>query len=143
MKKIFSTIFAVAVIVSMAVLTSCGGAPGNADVAKIIDKYDDGEKLTEKDYSNLIDYYDAAMDEALPFAEDMQKYVEKGDMENAGKIMEKVEKIENKYEHAGRVAYILSGLNKEDLGESNALKMKELTEKAIKVNGAFDSYYDE
>lgn len=97
MKKLVSTLFALAVIVSMTVLTSCSGGPSNESVGKIVEKYNNGDQLTEADYSTLLDYADAAFDEALPVAKEAQEAVNSGDMDKLKKIQEKSEKIESKY----------------------------------------------
>lgn len=140
MKKLFTTMFSLALILSLTVLSSCSSGPSSESVKQIIDKYDNDDKLTEADYGVLIDYMSAGIDEAIPLAKDLNKAIEKGDYEKAEKIAEKAEEIEKKYPHMTKVADIFdSGVNEDDLGEANVKKIEKL---ADKLSEAGLSIYD-
>ena len=126
MKKLISSLFAFAVIFSMTVLASCGGAP---NVSKIIEKHDNGEALTEADYSALIDYADAAMDDAISILKEMQEASEKGDFDAVKDFDKKAEDLDAKYPDMSKVVTIIDSASSEDLGESNAAKAQKLMEK--------------
>lgn len=133
MKKLFTAMFSLAMIISLSVLTSCGGAPSNSDVKKVIEKYDDKGEISEKDYSALLDYLDAAMDEALPLVKDMKKAQENDDDDEIEAIEKKAEKLESKYEYFEDVLKIISNASDEDLGKSNVKKAKDLLGKWMKA----------
>ena len=126
MKKLISSLFAFAVIFSMTVLASCGGAP---NVSKIIEKHDNGEALTEADYSALIDYADAAMDEVIPILKELTEATEKGDFDAVKDFDKKAEDLDAKYPDMSKVVTIIDSASSEDLGESNAAKAQKLMEK--------------
>ena len=126
MKKLISSLFAFAVIFSMTVLASCGGAP---NVSKIIEKHDNGEALTEADYSALIDYANAAMDEVIPILKEITEASEKGDFDAIKDIEEKGKELEAKYSDMDKVVDIIDSASSEDLGESNTAKAKKMFEK--------------
>ena len=126
MKKLISSLFAFAVIFSMTVLASCGGAP---NVSKIIEKHDNGEALTESDYSALIDYADAAMDEVIPILKELTEATEKGDFDAVKDFDKKAEDLDAKYPDMSKVVTIIDSASSEDLGESNAAKAQKLMEK--------------
>lgn len=128
MKKLFSTLFALAVIVSMTVLSSCGGV-NNASVGKIIEKADNGEKLTEADYGTLIDYVDAAMDDMLPLYKEVQEAQESGNFDKLQDIQKKGEKLEAKYEHMEKALALIDRADDSDLGEANMEKGLKLIKK--------------
>lgn len=129
MKKLFTAMFTLAMIISLSVLTSCGGAPSNNDVKKIIEKYDDKGELSEKEYGVLIDYFDAAMDEALPIAKEMMKAQKNGDYDKAEELNKKGEKIGEKYKYSQEAFDIISSASEKELGKSNAQKAKKLASK--------------
>ena len=126
MKKLISSLFAFAVIFSMTVLASCGGAP---NVSKIIEKHDNGEALTEADYSALIDYANAAMDEVIPILKELTEATEKGDFDAVKDFDKKAEDLDAKYPDMSKVVTIIDSASSEDLGESNAAKAQKLMEK--------------
>ena len=100
MKKIFATLFAFAAIASMTMLTSCGGAPSNEEIKKIVDRYDEGggsNELNDKDYDMLISYLEAAVNEALPLAKEMKKADENDDYDKVKELNKKNEQLEEKY----------------------------------------------
>ena len=126
MKKLISSLFAFAVIFSMTVLASCGGAP---NVSKIIEKHDNGEALTEADYSALIDYADAAMDDAISILKEMQEASEKGDFDALKDVEKKGKDFEAKYPDLNNVADIIENVSDEELRESNVAKAEKMLEK--------------
>lgn len=135
MKKLVSTLFALAVIVSMTVLTSCSGGPSNESVGKIVEKYNNGDQLTEADYSTLLDYADAAFDEALPVAKEAQEAVNSGDMDKLKKIQEKSEKIESKYKYMEEAMNIVEKADVDELGAANGEKLLKLAKKITDGTG--------
>lgn len=135
MKKLFSTLFALAVIVSMTMLTSCSSGPSNESVGKIIEKYNNGDKLTEADYTTLIDYADAALDEALPVAKEAKEALNSGDMDKLEKIKEKSEKIESKYKYMEEAMNIVEKADADELGSANGEKLLKLAKKITDGTG--------
>lgn len=129
MKKLFSTLFALAVIVSMTVLTSCSGGPSNESVGKIIEKYNSGDQLTEADYGTIIDYVDAAMDDVLPIYQEVQKAYENQDMDKIKSLQEKSMKLQEKYSNMDGAIAIMDRADDAELGEANVEKAKKLVEK--------------
>lgn len=125
MKKLISSLFAV--VLSVVVLSSCGGAPS---VDGIIEKYDAGTELTEADYSALIDYAQAAFDETLPLIEKAKSAMEDGDFEAIASLEEDSKAIEEKFVHINKVGEILHNADEAQLGEANAKKFKEFEETA-------------
>ena len=126
MKKLISSLFAFAVIFSMTVLASCGGAP---DVSKVIEKHDNGEALTEADYSALIDYADAALDGANSILKEITEATEKGDFDALKDLEKKGEELEAKYPDMSKVADIIQNASGEEMGESNVAKVEIMMEK--------------
>lgn len=135
MKKLFSTLFALAVIVSMTMLTSCSNGPSNESVGKIIEKYNNGDKLTEADYTTLLDYAEAALDEALPVAKEAQEIAKSGDMDKIKKFQEKSEKIESKYKYMEAAMDIVENADVEELGAANGEKVLKLVKKITDSTG--------
>lgn len=135
MKKLFSTLFALAVIVSMTMLTSCSSAPSNESVGKIVEKYNNGDKLTEADYTTLLDYAEAALDEALPVAKEAQEIAKSGDMDKIKKFQEKSEKIESKYKYMEEAMDIVENADVEELGAANGEKVLKLVKKITDSTG--------
>lgn len=129
MKKLVSTLFALAVIVSMTVLTSCSSAPSNESVGKIIEKYNSGEQMTEADYGTVIDYVDAAMDDVIPLYKEIQEAQESNDMDKIKSIQEKAMKLQDKYNKMEGAIEILDHADDAELGEANVDKATKLIEK--------------
>ena len=135
MKKLIWTLFAFAVIVSMTVLTSCGSKVDNATVGKIVEKYDNGDDLTEAEYGTLLDYVDAAMDDALPIIKDMQDAVADGDMVKLQKLTKKGEELDGKYEYMDKAGKILDKVDESEIGEANVKKIEALAKKISDATG--------
>ena len=130
MKKLIKSLFALAVVFSVTVLSSCGGAP---NVSGIIDKHDAGETLTEADYSALIDYAAAAMDESIPVIKDMKEAMESGDVDKIAEVEASQKAIEEKYEHMDKIGEIIMGASEEEVGEDNIKKFEELFTKTMEA----------
>lgn len=130
MKKLFSSLLTLAVVAVMAVLTSCGG--GAPDVTSIVDKYNNGEELTDADYSALLDYTNAALDEALPLAKEAMAAMEDGDMEKVASLEEESKAIEAKYEHMEIVGQIIAGAQS-GFSEENMEKAAEIAKKSMEA----------
>ena len=103
----------------------CGGAP--------LDKHDAGETLTEADYSALIDYAAAAMDESIPVIKDMKEAMESGDADKIAEVEASQKAIEEKYEHMDKIGEIIMGASEEEVGEDNIKKFQELITKAMEA----------
>lgn len=129
MKKLFSTLFALAVVVSMTMLTSCSGGPSNESVGKIIEKYQNGDKLTEADYGTVIDYVDAAMDDVIPLYKEVQEAQENSDMDKLKSLQDKAMKLQEKYSKMDGAIAIMDSADDAELGEANVEKAKKLIEK--------------
>lgn len=129
MKKLFSTLFALAVIVSMTMLTSCSGGPSNESVGKIIEKYNNGDQLTEADYGTVIDYVDAAMDDVIPLYKEVQDAQENSDMDKLKSLQDKAMKLQEKYSKMDGAIAIMDSTDDAELGEANVEKAKKLIEK--------------
>lgn len=132
MKKVMSALFALVVLASMCVLTSCGSsAPSNEEVKKVVDKHDEGEELTEGDYSIAVDYLVASFEEALPIMKKINDAQNDGDFEKAKKIKdEEIAKLEEKYKYTQDVLFILEGNCHENIiGEKNYKKIEDLRKK--------------
>lgn len=135
MKKLFTAMFSLAMIISLSVLTSCGGAPSNSDVKKVIEKYDDKGELSEKDYAVLLDYIDAGMDEAVPVAKEIKKAYEDGDDDKMESLEKKANKIEEKYPHMKEALDIIERASDDELGDANYKKAEKILKK-------INSFYD-
>lgn len=133
MKKLVSALFALAVIVSMTVLTSCSSGPSNESVGKIIEKYNSGEEMTEADYGTIIDYVDAAMDDVIPLYKEIQKAQESNDMDKLKSIREKAMKLQEKYSNMDGAIAIMDRADDAELGEANVKKATKLIEKMSKA----------
>lgn len=135
MKKLFSTLFALAVIVSMTMLTSCSSGPSNESVGKIIEKYNNGDQLTEADYGTLLDYAEVAFDEVLPVAKEIQEAVKSDDRDKINKLQEKSEKIVSKYKYMEVAMDIVEKADVEELGAANGEKVLKLVKKITDGTG--------
>lgn len=132
MKKLFSTLFAFAVIVSMTVLTSCGGssAPSNEDVKTVIDKADKGTALTESDWTVIIDYVDAAMDDMIPMYKDINAAQESGDYSKIEKMQDKAQELTEKYKYLFEAIAVMENCDDDtEIGKSNEEKAEKLIKK--------------
>ena len=134
MKKLISSMFALAVIVSMTVLTSCGGG-SKVDVSKVIENYNKGEQLTQADYSALLDYVDAAMDEALPIVKEIQEAAMNGDQSKIESLQKKAENLENKFPDMEKALDIIENASDADMGAANVEKGKKLIKKMTESTG--------
>lgn len=128
MKKLFTALFSMALIVSMTVLASCGGAPSGNDVKKVVEKYQNNDELTKADYEVLLDYVEAAMDEAIPLAKEITKAYEDGDDSKIEKLQAKSEKLESKYGYMEEAINIIENASDEDLGDKGVKLASKLIE---------------
>lgn len=133
MKKIFATLFAFAAIASMTMLASCGGAPSNEEIGKIVDKYeDDAESLTESDYNKVFDYFVAASNEQLDICKDIDKAREDGDKSKVEELENRLQETAQKYEYLYEVGCILLYAEGHGVSDFNLKKIEKLKEKAEK-----------
>ncbi|MBD5257518.1 MAG: hypothetical protein HDS52_02355 [Barnesiella sp.] len=138
MKKLFTTMLGLALILSISVLASCRGgetnaAADNASMKPIVEKFEAGEQLTEAEYSTVLDYVDAAVDEAAPLSEEFKEAYESGNETKMDDVQKKGEELEAKYEYMNDALKILYAANEEDAGEANVEKGKKIYEKMQKV----------
>lgn len=127
MRKFIFALFAIAFVASMASLTSCSGAPSNEEVEKILDK--SRSELTETDYSNLIDYYEAATNETISVLKDVRAAAEKGDDAKVEQLQDKGRELNKKYPWIDKVYSKLSYADADDMGEANADRFKKINDK--------------
>lgn len=131
MKKLLKTLFAFAIVVSMSVLASCGGAPSNEEVGKLLEKYNDEGELTQAEYGMLIDYIDAVSDDALPLAKKLNAAYKEDDMDKVSDLMDEAAELEGKYPYAEAVLAIIEHTSDEELGEANCKKGEKVIEKMM------------
>lgn len=132
MKKLLSTLFAFAVIASMTVIASCGGssAPSNENVKAAIGKYDKGDNLTESDWSAVIGYVDAAMDDMLPIYKEINEAQSSGDYSKLESIQGKAEKLNEKYKYLFEAIAIMENCDDNvEIGKANEEKAEKLLKK--------------
>lgn len=126
MKKLISYLFALAVIVSMTVLTSCGSKVDNESVGKVVEKYDNGDELTDADYGTLLDYLDVAMEDASSLTEEAMKLQQKPDIDALKKLEKKYQDLEKKYKYIDQVSAIIGSTDESQLNESNMKKAEKI-----------------
>lgn len=135
MKKLITAMFALAMVVSMTVLSSCG-APSSAEIEKIIEKYDDDEELTPSDYNDLASYVEAAIDEVEPLFERMEKAKDNDDYDKAEEIRDQINDLNDKYEYYNKALRILRRADSDDLGSA-----KSYVKKVLKKERRFEAIY--
>lgn len=121
MKKLFTTLFAFAIVVSMSVLASCGGAPSNERVEELMNK----PELSEDDYGELISYVEAAADEAIP----VYQKLETAQCDAAAELEAKADALDEKYKYFGEVLFMLDHATSEELGAANVMLYNNLLDK--------------
>lgn len=134
MKKIFTTMMSFALVMSMAVLASCGGVPTNEEVEKIIEKYDDGEDLTPSEYNDLTTYCNAGLDAMVPVVEEVMTAKEDGDRSRLKELKKETEEIADQYEYFMEALKIVCSADDDQLGtaKSDAKKLERRYEKLDK-----------
>lgn len=125
--------FTMALVMSLTVLASCGGAPSNAEVGKIIDKYDETGELTEGEWGTLLDYIDAGLNDALPLAKEAQKAIADDDYDKLEKLEAKGEKLEEKYPHMDKVERIFNRVDEDEIGAANIKKAEKIKERMMEL----------
>lgn len=110
---------------SFAILSSCGGVPGNDEIEKILEKYDDDDELTESDYNTLIKYVDCAIDEVTPLFKERKKAEKDDDYDVLDRLDEKIDELQDKYEYYGKALRVIRRASEDELGGaySNAKKL--------------------
>ncbi len=139
MKKIFSAMCAIALMVSMTVIASCSSKPDDAAAGKIIEKAQT-EDLTESDYGTLLDYIDGAMDDVLPLFEKIQKASEDGDFDKVMSFTEEAQKLEAKYSNLQDALDLIEDVSDEAIGSANVEKGKKILEKMQKAGIPIDAF---
>lgn len=134
MKKLITMLFSFAIIASMTVLSSCGGAPSNEEVHKIIDKYEENKKsLTEKDYDMLVDYTVAAVSESIPIQKEVAKAKKDCDDDQIEKKYKKIDELRHKkYKYIYQVQQVLFDSKDYEMGKANCKRIEDLKEKCDK-----------
>lgn len=110
---------------SFSILSSCGGAPSNDEIEKILEKYDDDDELTESDYNSLIKYVDCAIDEVTPLFKERKKAEKDDDFDALDRLDEKIDELQDKYEYYGKALRVIRRASEDELGGaySNAKKL--------------------
>lgn len=137
MKKIIPSMLTLMVVAVMTVLSSCGGG---ASVEKIVEKYNANEyyaldDFTPEEFTACIDYFEEAMNEAIPLLEKIKTATEEGDDDEVVSLMKETEALEEDYPYAEVVGKILFYASDEQVGEDNVERRKALEEK-LKEHGA-------
>lgn len=122
MKKLFSTLFAVA---AMMIMVSCGGGADNAAAEKVQAKVEaEGmESLTEADIDVAIDYMEAVFNDIKPLMQEGIAAFKDGDTEKAEEIEQEINALESKYPMADQMVFIM---NAADLTESQKARVEKL-----------------
>lgn len=128
MKKI-STFFAILVAMIL-VLPSCGGDKA----AKVAEKINNKEEITQADYDVMIDYMTVATDELVKISDES-----KGDIK---KMMEESQKLDNKYPYTKEFGQAL-GESEGKLDEANRKKLEDLQKKIFKLMGVDEAVLDQ
>lgn len=124
-KNVSFLTLAVTIILSLFLLPSCSGP----DYEKLADKATHGEKLTQSDYSDMLDYIDEGATKLLTVMKDAQK---KGlDQEQ---LMNEVDKLDSSYPYME--TFLQAVFTATDLDESNRTRLKDLQQK---LTGLFES----
>lgn len=135
MKRFITAVFAFIAIASMTVLSSCGGSPSNEQIKEIVDRYDDGggsNELNDKDYDMLISYLEAAVNEALPLAKEIEKADENDDYDKVKELNKKSEQLEEKYCELPGVLRIFNDVDEHEMGDARYAKIEKLRDKLKK-----------
>lgn len=124
MKKLITALFTLTLIVSMSILASCGGAPSNEQVEKIIEKYDE-EKLSPSDYQTLITYVDTAIDKATELFKARKKAEKNDDYDTLDRLEDEFDELNDRYEYYSKALRIIRRASDDELGSasSNAKKL--------------------
>lgn len=120
MKKLLTGIFSIMMLLSLAVMSSCGGAPTSAEIEKIVDKYDDDMPLTADDYNDLISYIDAALDEVGSLYAKWEKAEELGQYRKIEEYEAQEDALKEKYEYYSKALRIIKRADDDDLGSAKA-----------------------
>lgn len=128
MKKI-STFFAILVAMIL-ILPSCGGDKA----AKVAEKINNKEEITQADYGVMIDYMTVATDELVKISEES-----KGDVK---KMMEESQKLDKKYPYTKEFGQAL-GESEGKLDEANQKKLEDLQKKIFRLMGVDEAVIDQ
>ena len=113
---------AVTLVLSILCLPSWSGP----DYAKLADRASHGEKLSQSDYSDMLDYIDEGATKLLAVMKDAQK---KGlDQEQ---LMNEVDKLDSSYPYME--TFLQAVFTSTDLDESNRTRLKDLQQKLTSI----------
>lgn len=126
MKKLFSVFFAIVAIVALA-------ACGSGDAKAVADKIDNGEELTQADYTVMTDYCVSAINDLKPLIEKAVVAQKDGDNEKAEELQEDAKKIEEKYPYSQKFMQKIMTASQDELGESNYKKFEDAFESLMKM----------
>lgn len=120
MKKIFNIFMTLSLLVAMTGFISCKGGdsdnsdggsgdgkPSDAKVEKVIEKYDNGDDLSDADYDVLLSYAESALQEFTKPRKDYLRANEINDVDLERKAKQQMEKISKKYSLIEQVGNIL------------------------------------
>ncbi|MDE6317840.1 MAG: hypothetical protein K2L73_05530 [Muribaculaceae bacterium] len=139
MKKVFAKLFGLALIVSLSVLSSCGGAPSNEEVKAITEKHI--STVTDSEYGKLIDYVGAAINDALPVVKKINEAKEAGDYDNLEKLYNERKEIQEKYPYMSEAMSIVNrAVNLDEISSSNMKKIEKISEKVMDAGVKFRDF---
>lgn len=137
MKKLFSTMFAFALVMSMAMFTSCSGTPSNEEVAKIIKEAAKDRTLTADDYKTLVRYCDAGLDKLAALQEKIDKAREEGNEADLTEYYGQGDYLmENDFKHYNAAMRIIMWTDDDELGDALD-KVKQFREKYDELDKKF------
>lgn len=139
MKKFFTTLFSLALICSIAVLSSCSSAPSNEEVEKII--YKTAASMDQDDFSMLIDYVGAAIDESLPVIKKFSEARDAGDYDKLEDLMKERKQLQEKYPYLDEAMRKVNTAVRSDMvDESNMKKIEKISEKVMEAGVRFSDF---
>lgn len=114
----------ITMLFAMLVVALLTGACGGDEAKKVASKIDGGDKLTEKDYTVMIDY-------CGKYAEDAQRLQDKINVlsptsEEAGKLTDKVAELSGKFPLASKFFEAISNSTEQEVGAENVKRINKL-----------------
>lgn len=143
MKKFFSVLVTLTMVVGMVSLTSCkgkgdNGAPSDNQVSSVLDKYDETGDLSDADFNVLLDYVEEAADEMAKPYRDYMKAQRTKDVALESRAKEMMNKISDKYSYFEEVGEILED-NEDYMSRSVKRRYDRMVKKFGKIFRPTDS----
>lgn len=111
----------IAAIVACFMMVGCGGSD---DASKVASKIQNGEQLTEKDYTVMVDYCGKYAEEAQKLQDQINILTPTS--EQAGKLTDKIAALTDKYSYVNEFFGKISTSTPEEVGTANADKINRL-----------------